>query len=262
MSMPLIVEGISVSVQGHMLLSEVSLSAPPGITGLIGPNGAGKSTLMRAILGLVPAQHGAARFGETNLLSMARRDRARLAAFVEQTSATDERLTAREVVSLGRIPFQTLWQPGPSAEDERIVDEALETVELAQLASRLYTTLSGGEQQRIQIARALAQQPKLLVLDEPTSHLDIHAQLMVLDILREKARQGMTILVSLHDLNLAANVCDSIAVLHRGRLVAQGSPDTVLSPALLRDVYGVITTRMTHPGTGRAIIAFDTRFPD
>jgi iron complex transport system ATP-binding protein len=227
------------------------------VTGLIGPNGAGKSTLLRSILGLTPLASGSVTFGDADLLAMPRRSRAQFAAFVEQSGATDARLTAREVVLLGRIPFQTVWQVSPSPDDTGIADAALAAVDMTTFADRLYHTLSGGEQQRIQVARSLAQQPRLLLLDEPTSHLDVHAQLAILSLLRQRARAGATVLLALHDLNLAAAFCDNLAVLHDGRQVAAGTPDEVLTPALLRSVYGVSATVLRHPGNGRPLIAYD-----
>src|SRR5690606_10777033 len=184
MSEGLIVSDLSVALGGQAIVRGVSLTAEPGsITGLIGPNGAGKSTLMRAILDLVPRTAGSIIFEGIDLLALTRRSRAQFAGFVEQSSSTDARLTAREVVALGRIPFQSVWQTTPSPEDGIQIDAALAAVDMSSFAGRLYHVLSGGEQQRIQIARALAQQPRLLILDEPTSHLDIHAQLITLDLL-------------------------------------------------------------------------------
>lgn len=258
MSTGLNVSGMSVRVGGKLLLDGVDLVAAQGeVTGLIGPNGAGKSTLMRAMLGLVACDGGQARFNGADLLTMPGRVRAQLAAFVEQSGGTDARLTARDVVLLGRIPFQSLWQARPSMEDDRVVAEALDAVAMQDFSGRLYHTLSGGEQQRIQIARALAQQPQLLVLDEPTSHLDIHAQLAMLALLRRLAGQGATILVALHDLNLAAGFCDRLVVLHEARLVAAGRPETVLTPALLREIYQVEAQVLPHPRTGRPMLAYE-----
>lgn len=258
MSAGLVVDSLSVSLGTSPILDAVSLVAKPGtITGLIGPNGAGKSTLMRAILGLAPLSGGAVSFDAADLLTMPRRLRARFTAFVEQSGSTDARLTAREVVMLGRIPFQTVWQAPPSPADAAEVDTALAAVDMTAFAPRLYHSLSGGEQQRIQIARALAQQPRLLLLDEPTSHLDIHAQLTTLDLLRRRARDGATTLLALHDLNLAAGFCDSLVVLHGGRVVAAGTPAHVLTPALLRTVYGVDASILPHPVTGQPLIAYN-----
>ena len=158
---------------------------------------------------------------------------------------------------LGRIPFQSVWQSEPSTTDGLAIDAALASVGMAGFAGRHYHTLSGGEQQRLQVARALAQEPQLLVLDEPTNHLDVHAQLSILGLLRRRAQAGATVLLALHDLNLAAAFCDDLVVLHGGKLVTQGTPEAVLTPALLRDVYGVKASLLRHPGTGRPLIAYD-----
>ena len=258
MSAGLVVSGVTVRAGVSTILDDVSFAARSGaLTGLIGPNGAGKSTLMRAALGLVPLNGGSIAFNDADLPGMKRRARARLSAFVEQSGASEAHLTAREVVLLGRIPFQSVWQSTPSPADDQAVDEALAAVEMTGLAARLYHTLSGGEQQRLQIARALAQQPQLLILDEPTNHLDVHAQLAILSLLRRRAHVGATVLLALHDLNLAAAFCDALVVLHGGRQVAEGTPEKVLTPALLRSVYDVDATLLRHPGTGRPMIAYD-----
>lgn len=257
MSAGLLIRGVGVALGGNAILRGVDMAAPMGqVTGLIGPNGAGKSTLLRAILSLVPAT-GSVRFEGTDLPALPRRSRAQFTAFVEQSSDTDARLTAQEVVLLGRIPFQSIWQASPSEADLAQAEAALAAVDMTAFADRLYHTLSGGEQQRIQIARALAQQPRLLLLDEPTSHLDVHAQLAMLDLLRRHARNGAAVLLALHDLNLAASFCDSLIALHSGRVAAAGAPGDVLTPALLRQVYGVEATILRHPGDGRPLIAYD-----
>ena len=258
MSAGLVIQHASVRIGTATLLDGVSFAAPAGsLSGLIGPNGAGKSTLMRAALGLVPLTSGSITFDGADLPAMPRRDRAQMTALVEQSGTTEARLSAREVVLLGRIPFQSVWQSAPSPADDAAVDGALAAVGMASFAARAYHTLSGGEQQRLQIARALAQEPRLLILDEPTNHLDVHAQLAVLSLLRRRAQAGATILLALHDLNLAAAFCDRLVMLDRGRLVADGTPEAVLTPALLRSVYQIDATLLRHPGTGRPIIAYD-----
>lgn len=258
MNSGLVVAGVTVRAGGAVILDDVSFTAASGaVTGLIGPNGAGKSTLMRAALGLTPLDAGRIAFDGTDLPGMSRRARAKLSAFVEQTGTSETHLTAREVVLLGRIPFQSVWQSGPSSADIAATDDALDVVQMTGFAERLYHTLSGGEQQRLQIARALAQQPQLLILDEPTNHLDVHAQLAILNLLRQRAKAGATILVALHDLNLAAAFCDTLVVLAGGRQAAEGIPEAVLTPALLRTVYQVDATLLRHPKTGRPMIAYD-----
>ena len=257
MSGGLEISGASVAAGGKTILDEVGFVAQPGkLTGLIGPNGSGKSTLLRASLGIVPLQAGSVNFSGSDLLAMSRRDRAKLSAFVEQGAGSETHLTARDVVLLGRIPFQSVWQVSPSPGDDAATDAALAAVDMTAMAERLFHTLSGGEQQRLHIARALAQAPQLLLLDEPTNHLDIHAQLSVLALLQRRAQAGATILLALHDLNLAAAFCDALVVLSGGRVVAQGTPEAVLTPALLQDVYGVAATILAHPVTGRPLIAY------
>jgi iron complex transport system ATP-binding protein len=243
------------------LLRDVSFTAPGGaVTGLIGPNGAGKSTLLKALLGLETAS-GDAPFESHDLLAMPRRDRARLAAYVEQSSATEERLSVRDVVALGRIPFEATWQAAPSQADLAIIEAALAESDMTGFADRRFSTLSGGEQQRVQVARALAQQPRLLVLDEPTSHLDIRAQLQLLLLLRRKAAGGMTILLAIHDLNLAARFCDHLVLLRDGAVAAEGAPRQVLTEARLRDIYGVEARILPPDDAGRTTIVFDRAVP-
>jgi iron complex transport system ATP-binding protein len=254
------VTDLTVTAAQRRLVDGASLVAS-GMTALVGPNGAGKSTLLKAIVGLLTPSRGSLTFEDVDLVSMRRRDRARLVAYVEQSAATEERLTVRDVVSLGRIPFQTPFAAQGDA-DHEIIAQALDDVGLSDLRDRQFSTLSGGEQQRVQLARALAQQPRLLILDEPTSHLDIHAQMLVLDLLRSKARQGLTVLLALHDLNLATTYCDAISVMHQSRIVASGKPVEVLTPALLAAIYGVSVTLLEHPGNGRPVIVYEPRNSD
>lgn len=254
----LIITDLSVRVNTKPILDRVALQALAGqVTGLIGPNGAGKSTLLRSALGLVPVATGTAIYDGRDLATLSRRDRARFCAFVEQSGATEEQLTAHQVVMLGRIPFQSIWQSAPSAEDESVVAGALAAVAMSGYAARLYHTLSGGEQQRLQIARALAQQPRLVLLDEPTNHLDVHAQLTILALLRQRASDGATILLAIHDLNLAAAFCDHLVLLHQAQVVARGTPKAVLTPQLLRQVYQVDASVLSHPTTGRPMVAYN-----
>lgn len=251
----LFVENAGYSAGGRRIVSGVSFALPRGsLCALIGPNGAGKTTLLSLILGLLPKAEGRIAFGSDDLRVMPRQRRAQKLAFVEQSSQTEWLIDCRSVVMLGRIPFQPGWIAAPSGEDEAIVSGALAAVEMSGFAGRTYRTLSGGEQQRIQIARALAQQPELLLLDEPTSHLDIKAQLAILRLLRSLAGQGLTILAAIHDINLAAAYFDHLLVMQRGELVAEGPPETTLTAALLHDVYGIDADVAKHPRTGRIVI--------
>lgn len=255
--MNLRVDTLTVSRAGKTILDGTGFTAPAGkLTGLIGPNGAGKSTLLHATLGLVPGS-GAVTFAGHDLLALPRRDRARLAALVEQSAGTEERLSVRDVVALGRIPFEPAWSADTTPADDAIIASALAETGMDAFAARRFSTLSGGEQQRVHLARALAQQPQLLLLDEPTSHLDIRAQLELLALLRCKAATGTTILLALHDLNLAARFCDHLVVLAAGRIVAEGAPSAVLTPALIQTVYGVAARLLHDPETGQTHIVLD-----
>ena len=230
-------------IDGLDLLQGVSLHLRAGtVTGLLGPNGSGKSTLLRLVAGALPVsggtltviEHGAA----LDLRAMRRRDRARRVALVEQEAHAEIPLRVHDVVALGRIPHERRLS-GPSDLDDALVVEAMQRAGVVTLAERSFDTLSGGERQRVQLARALAQQPRVLMLDEPTNHLDLAAQLEMVRLLRAVADAGVAVLVALHDLAQAASLCDELVVLRRGETAAVGSPDEVLSPALLATVWGV-----------------------
>ncbi|MDB5587692.1 MAG: iron transporter ATP-binding protein [Devosia sp.] len=255
----LVVQGVTVKAGERTILDGAGFTAPAGaVTGLIGPNGAGKSTMIGAVMGLRRLVRGTIAFDGANLPAMLPAERARLCAHVEQFATTTERLTVGDVVGLGRVPFQSAWQAAPSAQDETAVASALAAMGMATFANRLYQLLSGGEQQRVQIARALAQEPRMLLLDEPTSHLDIKAQLLVLDVLRAQAQAGCTVLLAMHDLNLAARYCDHLVVLDAGKVVAEGTPADVLDPDLLLRVYGVAATIVQVPGKPYPLVIYDS----
>jgi iron complex transport system ATP-binding protein len=249
--------GVSVVVDGTTLVDKVHLHATPGtLTALIGPNGAGKTTLIRSLAGVNRPTAGAVSWNGTTWSALPRRARAQIAALVEQDARAELPMTVESVVALGRIPFRALFAPG--APDEQVlVRAAMDEVGIASFAGRQFDSLSGGERQRVHLARALAQQPQLLLLDEPTNHLDVHAQLETLDLAQRLARRdGVTVLAALHDLNLAAAYADQIVVLAAGAVVATGTPEAVLTAALLREVYRVEATVLEHPVTGRPLIAY------
>jgi iron complex transport system ATP-binding protein len=221
-------------------LGPVSLSVQPGDTwAIIGPNGAGKSTLLRLMAGLLPPNSGAIEWSGTSLAKLSPRTRAQTIAFLPQRSPTDFDLTVREVVLMGRFPHRSLGL-FESANDQRIADEAMQTTAVSPLADRLLSTLSGGEAQRVHLAAALAQKPKLLLLDEPTASLDLEHQLSIFELLRRIARErGVAVVVVTHDVNLAARYCDHVLLLDDGRVAAVGSPREVITPAVLEPVYRV-----------------------
>ncbi|MEV6483532.1 ABC transporter ATP-binding protein [Streptomyces sp. NPDC051576] len=236
---------------GRLIVDGVTLVLRPGETvGLLGPNGSGKSTLLRLLAGVLPASTGVVTLDGRPLPAVGRRATARRIASVEQHTHTQTELTVREVVALGRIPHRCAWSPAQAA-DSRAVSEALARTGLTDRAAQSWHTLSGGERQRAQIARALAQEPRELLLDEPTNHLDIQHQLDLLDLI---ADLPVTTVIALHDLNLAAMYCDRLLILNTGRTIAEGTPTDVLTPALIKDVYGV-QAEVTHD-PGHPVIRF------
>ncbi|MET8171724.1 ABC transporter ATP-binding protein [Streptomyces clavifer] len=249
----LAVENVTLTAGAYRLVREVSLTVRPGeVVGLVGPNGSGKSSLLRAVYRVLRPDSGRVRVDGADAWSLPVRRLARTMASVVQEPGADFDLTVREVVATGRTPHKRLFD-GDTAEDAHIIDSALASVDATQLTTRSFDRLSGGERQRVLIARALAQQPGLLVLDEPTNHLDIRHQLEVLGVLR---RLPATVLVALHDLNLAAYYCDRLYVLREGEVVASGPPAAVLTPGLLAEVYGVASEVAVHPRTGAPQVTF------
>ena len=234
--MKLEVRGLRAAPGGREILHGIDLEAHSGqMVGLIGPNGSGKSTLLRCICRALQPTGGAVLLDGTGLEQMNLRQSAQKMAVVAQHNAYAFDFTVEELVLLGRTPHKRPLERDTSA-DRRIAAQALAQVGLAGFGPRSYATLSGGEQQRVILARALAQQTPCLLLDEPTNHLDIKYQLDMLDLVRGL---GRTVLAALHDLNLAAAYCDWLYALQDGRLVGSGAPQDLLTPAFIRRVYGV-----------------------
>ncbi|QGV82032.1 ABC transporter ATP-binding protein [Streptomyces ficellus] len=249
----LVIEGVTLSAGARRLVRDVSLTARPGeVIGLVGPNGSGKSSLLRAVYRVLRPDTGQVRVDGADAWALPPRRLARTLAAVVQETGADFDLTVREVVAMGRTPHKRLLD-GDTAKDARLISRALEAVDAAGLADRAFDRLSGGERQRVLIARALSQQPSLLVLDEPTNHLDVRHQLEVLGHLRALPA---TVLVALHDLNLAAYYCDRLYVLRDGAVTASGPPGEVLTPLLLAEVYGVAAEVSVHPRTGAPQVTF------
>ncbi len=257
--MRLQISGVGVQIEGHDILSDVTALCPSGeVTGLLGPNGSGKSTLLGVVAGLRRPTTGTVQLDDLDLHRLPARRRARLVALVEQQSATGLNLTARDVVALGRIPHRSRFTPRDNRGAE-IVQRSLVLADAEQYADRPWPKLSGGEQQRIHLARALAQEPTLLLLDEPTNHLDLAHQLRFLEVARGL---GITTLVALHDLNLAAAYCDSVAILDEGRLVRHGPVASVLDDDVVADVYRVDVTVGPHPARANPHIRWNRPLED
>jgi iron complex transport system ATP-binding protein len=243
----LTVQSVSVVAGGRTLVDRVSLRVDPGeVVGLVGPNGAGKSTLLRTVYRALRPTSGRVLLEGEDVSRMSGKCLARRLAAVLQESAGEFELTVYEVVAMGRTPHKRAFE-GDDAGDRGIVMSALAGLGAADLVHAPFSRLSGGEKQRVLIARALAQCAGTMVLDEPTNHLDLRHQLDTLRLVREL---GVTALVALHDLNLAAVFCDRICVMADGRLVAAGTPAQVLTKELLAEVYRVDADVLMHPRTG------------
>ncbi|MFK7939406.1 MAG: ABC transporter ATP-binding protein [Roseovarius sp.] len=222
------------------VLHPTSFHVDPGqVLGVVGPNGAGKSTLLRMLYRYQAPATGHVRVDGHDIWAMPPRAAAQRIAAVLQEQPSSFGLTVREVVALGRTPHGSGFASG-GAKDARIVDATLTQLNLPQLAHRDLASLSGGERQRVMVARALVQEPQVLVLDEPTNHLDIRHQLEVLALIRAL---DLTIIVSLHDLNIAANICDTILLLEQGHTIGFGPPETVLTEATVSTAFRVNARR-------------------
>ncbi len=246
---------LSYEIEAQRLLDGVSFVVDKGeMVGLIGPNGAGKSTLLRAVSGILRCQDGAVTLEGRDLESMTARDVAKGLALVPQIAPYTHGFTAIELVLMGRYPHLGRFQVEGKS-DERIAGEAMSLTETARFADRTLDTLSGGERQRVFVARALAQQPRILLLDEPTSNLDVLHQLMVLDLVRNLVDEGLTAIAAFHDLSMAARYCDRLAVMSGGKVIAAGSPEEVLNPELIEAVFKVKAAVYQDPATGSIAVS-------
>ncbi|APU15371.1 MULTISPECIES: heme ABC transporter ATP-binding protein [Actinoalloteichus] len=245
----LVAEGVGVVIDGRPVLTDVELAVRPGeVLALVGPNGAGKSTLLSALAGLRRPDSGTVRLGEKPLRTLRPRTVARSLAHVPQDTRLDFDFTARQVVLMGRHPHLGRFAP-LRAEDEGIADQALRTAGAERWADQEVTTLSGGERQLVHIAKALTQQPEVLLLDEPVAALDLRHQLHVLQLLRNLSTEGTALVVVLHDLDQAARFCDRVALLHEGRVLADGTPEHVLTEQNIALAYQVRSVIRRDPDT-------------
>lgn len=237
-----IVRGLNLTLHGGEVLA------------LVGPNGAGKSTLLRAVSGVIPVQSGSLTLDGQDLLRLTPAQRARRMAVVPQLIHLPEGFTVGEIVLMGRAPHLA-WLGREGEHDCAVAWQALQRTDCAALLNRRASELSGGEQQRVVIARALTQEPQVLLLDEPTAHLDLKHQAAVLELARTLAHaEGLAVLLTLHDLNQAARYADRLALLKNGELLAHGSPAEVLTVDTLHQAYGVRVTMGTHPQTGQPVV--------
>jgi len=233
-------EGVGVSYGGRRVLDEVDFGLAAGeVVAVLGPNGAGKSTLIRALAGLARPSAGGVRLDGEPIGTMSRRDVARKLAFVPQFPVCDLGFTALETVLMGRAPHASGLGLA-TATDLRLARDAMRALEVDRLEHRVLATLSGGERQRVMLARALAQEPRVLLLDEPTAYLDLRHQAASLDLVRERSRtEGTAVVFVVHDPGLAGSYADRVVLLASGRVRAAGEARAVVTEALLADVYGV-----------------------
>ncbi len=242
------IEHMSVSYGSRRVLEDVSLNVESGeVAALIGPNGAGKSTLIRAVSGVIPIQSGAVRTNGDNFGSLSPVNRAKYMAVVPQAVSLPPAFTVWETVLFGRTPYLGFLGQ-PSRKDEELARRALERVSAGTLAGRRVGELSGGEQQRVLLARALCQSTPILLLDEPTAHLDLQYQVSLLEIVSELAhRDKLAVLIALHDLNLAARYADHIALMVAGEIKALGKASDVLRADVIGAAYCLPVQVVKHP---------------
>lgn len=240
-------DGLAVTLGSRLVLDGVSLTLPAGaLTAVLGPNGAGKTSLLRAAAGLIPFR-GRLTLDDADLCRLPARERARRIAYLPQRADIAWPMAVRDVVGLGRLPHgDPLGRL--TAADGVAVEAALARLDLGAFASRRVSDLSGGERARVLLARVLATEAPVLLLDEPIAALDPAQQFAVLDLLAALAAEGRTIVVVLHDLMLAARFATRVAVLQAGRLAAEGPPEATLSDALLADVFGLRAERIRLDG--------------
>ena len=247
---PVSAQGLRYEVDAQALLDGVDLTAERGqLVGLIGPNGAGKTTLLRAIAGILKYSEGVVFLEGSDLKNTTPRDIARALALIPQVAPYTQGFTALELVLMGRYPHLRRLQI-EGKQDNFIARDAMCLTETAQFADRTLDTLSGGERQRIFVSRALAQQPRILLLDEPTANLDILHQLKVLGLVRRLVKGGLTAIAAIHDIQLAARYCDRLILMKDGRVLAKGLSEKVLTPDAIASSFGVKASVYRDPVTG------------
>lgn len=252
--MELTAKQVSVAYDGKMVLRQLSHTFTTGsITMILGPNGSGKSTFLKALSRNLPLASGEVSLGGQDIARLTGKMVAQRLAYMAQNPASPPDVTVRELVEYGRYPHRSPWR-GLTERDREVVDAALGQTETAAMADRLVGTLSGGERQRVWLAMALAQEPDILLLDEPTTFLDISHQFELLEHLQRLNReQGLTVIMVLHDINQASRYGDELLVLQQGELVISGSPQQVVTPQLLARVFGVRARIWEDEATGKPV---------
>ncbi|GAA0944352.1 ABC transporter ATP-binding protein [Actinocorallia libanotica] len=248
-------QGLTLSYESRTVVDGLDLEIPQGkVTVVVGPNACGKSTLLRALGRLLKPRRGAVLLDGVELSRLPTKQIARTIGLLPQTPTPPEGITVADLVARGRQPHQKWWQQW-SDDDERAVTEAMERTDVAALAERPVDELSGGQRQRVWIAMALAQDTDLLLLDEPTTYLDIAHQVEVLDLVRRLNRErARTVVAVLHDLNQAARYADHLVAMKAGRVIAQGAPRDVVTADLVHEVFGLTCVVVPDPVTGDPLV--------
>lgn len=252
------INSLNVSYSEKEILKNIELNINAGeILALVGPNGAGKTTLVRAITGVLPFNAGCIKVEGTEIGALSDNERSRFIAVVPQARDLPDFFTVYQTVMIGRTPYLN-WLGKPGAADHRAVREAMQFTQVDELAGRLVGDLSGGEQQRVLLARALAQDAKIWLMDEPTTHLDFHHQSRFMNAIKKLVyERQLAVLIVVHDLNLIACYADKVAILENGRVMICGKPDEVLTESTLSRVFDVPVHVITHPKTGVPVILPD-----
>ncbi len=251
--MRLKINNLCYSYSSRDAIKDICLSVKKGeFIGLIGPNGSGKSTVLKNLYRALQPNKGEVILDDRNLFSMSHKEAALKMGVVGQENNIPFDFKVEEIVAMGRTPHKKLFDID-TEDDKKIVNHALKHLGIEDMANRSYQNLSGGEKQRVVIARVIAQESDFLILDEPTNHLDISYQMQIFDFVK---RLGVTVLSAIHDLNMAALYCDKLYVLNEGEVVISGTPEEVLTSENIYSVYGVKTDISTHPITGKLAITF------
>lgn len=254
------IRDLSFDYKGKIVLDQIEFSIEKGeMLGILGPNGCGKTTLLGNLNRNLKPKIGCVLVEDKNLEDLKKKDIAKDIAVIPQTNEIRFSFTVREIVAMGRMPFQDSFA-GESGKDLEIIQNAMDRVGISDFSERFINTMSGGERQRVIIARALAQTPKVLLMDEPTLHLDISAQFDVLNLIHDLSRrENLTVVIVSHDLPMVARYCDRVMLIHNHRIHALGKTEEVLTPENMRTVFNVEADLTKDPQTGRNIVTlFDS----
>lgn len=255
----LTLQNVGFALEGHWLMQAASLVLSSGqLTAILGPNGAGKTTLLRLLAGLWQPTQGNVKLNDWELSQFRRRQLAQYLTFVPHNTTVNFAFTVKEVVMMGRHAHLRRLQP-PTDYDYYCVEQAMLKVDIAYLAQRPITELSGGEQQRVLIARSLATEAKIILLDEPTANLDVAHALEILNLLKQLTQAGKTVAFSIHDLNTASRYADQIVLVHNNHIVAVGLPEEVLTEKTITTVFGVQVEKITPEAMGKSFYLFDVK---